>query len=392
MRGRPADEEHRASTALELFFDLCFVVAVAQAAAGLHHDLSENHVGHGVTGYLMVFFAIWWAWMNFTWFASAYDCDDGPYRLATFVQITGALVLAAGVPRAFADSDYTVVVAGYVLMRLAGVAQWLRAAASDPDRRRTAVRYAIGVAAVQVAWVARLALPERWLLPGFLLLIAAELLVPIWAERGAPTSWHPRHIAERYGLFTIIVLGESVLSATLAIQSSLDAGHQAAGLISLAGAGAVIMFSIWWLYFEQPAHELLTSLRRAFLWGYGHYFLFASVAAVGAALAVAVDHEIHIGHLPAIGVGYAIAVPVAVFLSGVWALHIRLGRPGPLTPAFLVTTVLVLAAPLTPLPVHTTALLLAALVAATVLLPRPRPEASIVDPASPGSALRARRE
>ena len=90
---------------MELLFDLCFVVAVAQAGGRLHHALAENHVGQGVVGYGMVFFAIWWAWMNFTWFASAYDCDDVPYRLATLVQIAGALILAAGVPRAFDARD-----------------------------------------------------------------------------------------------------------------------------------------------------------------------------------------------------------------------------------------------------------------------------------------------
>ena len=98
MVARPTDEEHRSATVLELFFDLCFVVAVAQAAAGLHHALSARHVADGVVDYLLVFFAIWWAWMNFTWFASAYDTDDVAYRLTTLVQITGALVFAAGVP------------------------------------------------------------------------------------------------------------------------------------------------------------------------------------------------------------------------------------------------------------------------------------------------------
>jgi low temperature requirement protein LtrA len=371
MLGRRVDEQHRPATTLELFFDLCFVVAVAQAAAGLHHDLSEDRVGHGVASYLLVFFAIWWAWMNFTWFASAYDCDDGPYRLATFVQIAGALIIAAGVPRAFADGDFTVATLGYVVARLAGVSQWLRAAGTDRVRRRTALRYAAGVGLVQVLWVARLALPERWLLPAFLVLMVAELLVPIWAERAGATTWHPLHIAERYGLFTIIVLGESVLAASIAIQTSLDAGYAAAGLVSLAGAGVVIVFSMWWLYFEQPAHELLTSLRIAFLWGYGHYLIFASVAAVGAGVAAAVDHEVHTGHLPAIGVGYALAVPVAVFLFCVWALHIRLGRPGPLTAAYLVTAALVLGTPFTSVPIHATALLLAALVATTVLVSRP---------------------
>ncbi|MEV6494875.1 low temperature requirement protein A, partial [Actinoplanes sp. NPDC051633] len=62
MRARAADEAHRVATPLELFFDLCFVVAVAQAALPLHHDIAEHHVAHGVTSYLMVFFAIWWAW------------------------------------------------------------------------------------------------------------------------------------------------------------------------------------------------------------------------------------------------------------------------------------------------------------------------------------------
>ena len=73
MTGRDPDEPHRAATPLELLFDLCFVVAVAQAAGALHHDLVDGKVAHGLLNYLFVFFAIWWAWMNFTWFASAYD-------------------------------------------------------------------------------------------------------------------------------------------------------------------------------------------------------------------------------------------------------------------------------------------------------------------------------
>src|SRR3954471_8489647 len=127
MTARHPGEAHRPSTPLELFFDLCFVVAVAQNSEHLHHDLAEGHVGHGVYAYLTVFFAIWWAWMNFTWFASAYDTDDVVYRVTTLVQITGVLVLAAGVPRAFEDGNFKVVTAGYVVMRLAMVSQWPRA-------------------------------------------------------------------------------------------------------------------------------------------------------------------------------------------------------------------------------------------------------------------------
>ncbi|HEU5099467.1 MAG TPA: low temperature requirement protein A, partial [Roseiflexaceae bacterium] len=176
MRPRSPDEAHRTSTPLELFFDLVFVVAVAQAAGELHHGIAENHVAQAVVSFAMVFFAIWWAWMNFTWFASAYDTDDVPYRLTVFVQLVGALTLAAGVPRAFEDRDFSIVTAGYMMMRLALVGQWLRAGRSDPQHRATTSRYVVGVGAVQVCWIGLLLVPEAWRTIGFFVLVLAELL------------------------------------------------------------------------------------------------------------------------------------------------------------------------------------------------------------------------
>jgi len=115
------------------------VVAVAQASSGLHHDLSEGHITDGVSGYFFIFFAVWWAWMNFTWFASAYDTDDVAYRLTTLVQMAGALVFAAGVPRAFVGGDFVVITLGYVIMRLAMVTQWLSAPPAPTPRTGAAV-------------------------------------------------------------------------------------------------------------------------------------------------------------------------------------------------------------------------------------------------------------
>ncbi|HEY3240896.1 MAG TPA: low temperature requirement protein A, partial [Acidimicrobiia bacterium] len=251
MGPRDPDEEHRTATPLELFFDLCFVVAVAQAANSLHHGLVEGHTGAALTGYLMVFFAIWWAWMNFTWFASAYDVDDVPYRLAVLVQIAGVLILAAGVPRAFDSRDFGVGVAGYVVMRTALIGQWLRASRGHPECRRTALRYAAGVGACQAGWVLLLAVPEGWRPLGWILFVPAELAVPLWAERAGATPWHPRHIAERYGLFTIIVLGECVLAASVAVQSAIDAGG-AGRVAPVAVGGLLIVFAMWWAYFDMP--------------------------------------------------------------------------------------------------------------------------------------------
>ena len=148
-RGRDPNEAHRGSTPLELLFDLCFVVAVSAASSSLHGALAGGHIADGVLGFLVVFIGIWWPWVNFTWFASAYDTDDVLYRLLTFVQIAGVLLVAAGVPSAFA-SDFRVTVVGFVIMRLALVALWLRAARDDPDGRPAALRYAKGVAVIQV--------------------------------------------------------------------------------------------------------------------------------------------------------------------------------------------------------------------------------------------------
>jgi low temperature requirement protein LtrA len=368
MVARASDEEHRSATVLELFFDLCFVVAVAQGASALHHAVAEGHVGDGVVGYASVFFAIWWAWMNFTWFASAYDTDDVLYRVTTLVQIAGALILAAGVPEAMAGGDFAVITVGYVVMRLAMVAQWLRAARDDLPHRRSSLRFAAGIAILQAGWVALLALPEALAQPLFLVMVLGELGVPIWAERAAPTSWHPHHIAERYGLFTLIVLGECVLASTLALQSALDADAALADLATTAAGGLLTVFAMWWLYFAKEPERLLTSLRAGIVWGYGHYLVFSSAAAVGAGLAVNVDHLTHHAAVGARGAAAAYTVPVALFLLSVWVLQLRphhLGRwHAALVPG---AAVLVLGATLTPEPILVTGLLMAALVTASLL-------------------------
>ncbi|MEV8452755.1 low temperature requirement protein A [Streptomyces sp. NPDC052095] len=328
MTARSRTEKHRVSTPLELFFDLCFVVAVSQAGARLVHAVAGGHALAGIGGYAAVFFAIWWAWVNFSWFASAYDTDDALYRVVTLVQITGVLVLAAGVPRAFDAGDWTVVVAGYVVMRLALTSQWLRAAhCTQGAERRVAQRYAAGITLVQLGWIAMLFLPGN--ASGgvraavFVVLVLAEITVPAVAERDRPTSWHPHHIGERYGLFTIIVLGESIASATVAVQEALDE-HDALGeLLPIAAGGLLIVFSAWWIYFAVPIHDYLRGSREAFLWGYGHYLILGSAAAIGAGIEVSVEEAVGKAHVPTTVAAAAVTLPSALFLLTVWALHAR---------------------------------------------------------------------
>src|SRR6202011_4530733 len=106
--------------------------------------------------------AICWAWSNFSWFSSAYDTDDWIFRVVTMVQMIGVLVLAIGLPRMFASVergehlDNSIIVLGYVIMRVGLVFQWLRAANQDPARRRACLTYAIATSIAQVGWVAQI--------------------------------------------------------------------------------------------------------------------------------------------------------------------------------------------------------------------------------------------
>ncbi|MGV9687986.1 low temperature requirement protein A [Streptomyces sp. NPDC003444] len=330
LTSRSREEAHRAATPLELFFDLCFVVAVAQAGAELVHAVAEDHAGTGVANYAMVFFAIWWAWMNFTWFASAYDNDDVLYRVVTLVQIAGVLILAAGVSRAFEEHDFLVVYLGYAVMRLALVFQWLRAArhAADPAERRMCRRYAGGVLLCQVGWLGLVLAPEParpWV---FVVMALAELSVPLYAERAGTSAWHAHHIAERYGLFTLIVLGETVAAATVAVKSGVVENDALDELLPIAAGGLLLVFAAWWVYFVVPAHDRLTSSRQAFLWGYGHYLILMSAAAIGAGLEIAVEQAVGEAHISTLSASAAVTIPSALFLLLVWLLHARYFKVG----------------------------------------------------------------
>ncbi len=367
MGARDVSEEHRASTPLELLFDLCFVVAVSRAASLLHHAESAGHAGNAVVSYLFVFFAIWWAWVNFTWFASAYDNDDVVYRLLVFVQIAGVLILAAGVPEAFEHHTIDTVVVGYLVMRAGLVTLWLRAGRHDPERLMTTRRYALGESVCMVGWVGLALLhAPLW---AFLPMMVLEMLVPAWAEAAAITPWHPEHIAERYGLFTLIVLGETILSSSVAFQVVVDENSGDVTAILTAVGALLTVFAMWWLYFGKPHADALTGGGVAFVWGYVHYLVFASAAAVGAGVAVMVDSVVGHAHTSDHLAAAAFTVPVILYVLAVLFLQSYLhgAQPDRLL-AFVVALVLVGAATFTGQPVLLTGLVLAVLVGVLVAM------------------------
>jgi low temperature requirement protein LtrA len=336
MSGRDPDERHRTATPLELLYDLTFVVAFGAAGNEAAHFLAEGHTGTASVGFVFALFAVIWAWIQNTWFASAYDTDDWVYRLLTMVQMIGVLVLALGLPPMFESLDEGVhvdngvMVLGYVIMRVGLIALWLRAASQDPSRRRSALAYASTLLVAQIGWIVLLLAETsvEVMLSVAAVLVLVELAGPMVAERrvGA-TPWHPHHIAERYGLFTIITLGEVILGTVAALDAVVRAEGWTAqtALVGLAGVG--LAFGMWWMYFVIPYGELLHRFRgRSFGWGYGHLPLFASLAATGAGLHVAalyIGHEAHISALTAVS---TTALPVALYVLCIYGLYSLLTR------------------------------------------------------------------
>ncbi|WP_258045952.1 low temperature requirement protein A [Leifsonia shinshuensis] len=355
MTGRDPGEAHRAATPLELLFDLTFVIAFGQAGEELAHLLAAGEVAAGIGAFVFAMFAICWAWINFSWFASAYDTDDWFYRVTTLVQMVGVIVLALGLPTLFASVEHGGslliggVVAGYVVMRIGLVAQWLRAAVQDRARRRVALGYAGFVTAAQVGWVL-LALAAPDFLTAFVvavLLYLVELGGPAFLEtRLGGTPWNAGHIAERYGLLTIIALGE-VLFGTVTSVAALVAAHGwsvEAALVAVAGVG--LTFGLWWTYFIIPSSAILRRhRRRAVVWGYSHVLLFSAIAATGAGLHVVayfVDGEASIGVTGAI---VSVAAPVLLFSVVLFLLYTYLVHEGdPFHVGLFAGTVVVLVA------------------------------------------------
>lgn len=333
MTGRDPHEEHRAATPLELLFDLTFVVAFGMSGNELAGQLAKGHVAAGVVAFCFASFAICWAWINYSWMASAYDTDDWAFRVLTMVQMVGVIIMALGLPEMFESVNEgerlhnEVMIAGYVVMRVALCGQWLRAWRQDPGRRGAHRVYLVSVLGSQVLWcvIAILPLDVATAFAAMMVPLVIELVGPFIAERHfGGTPWHADHIAERYGLLTIITLGEGVIG-TVAVMSAIvhdpKLGWSLEAILLLA-AGIGLTFGQWWTYFTIPWATMLERRRdRSFLWGYGHILLFASIAATGAGLHVAaylLEHESKLGE---VGTVLSVAIPVGVYALVLYLLY-----------------------------------------------------------------------
>ncbi|MER7145026.1 low temperature requirement protein A [Streptomyces xanthochromogenes] len=334
MTGRDPEEHGRTSSPLELLFDLTFVVAVGTAAFQFAEMVAEGHAGQAVVGFVLAMFAISIAWISFSWFASAFATEDWLYRVVTMLQMIGVVVFSLGLPAMFhsvkegGHLELRAMVIGYVVMRIAMVLQWWRAARQSPSFRDVGLANIRWTLIVQAGWivVAFVHMPISAVFAAFGVLGALELVLPVLTQGFAGgTPWHPHHVAERYGLFAIIVLGEGVVGTVASSGDLLGGGdgtHWTWNAIAVVIAGVGLTFGMWWIYFLTPFGDILVHHRnRGYLFGYGHIPLFIGVAGAGAGLHVAGLYMEHHAKISGTAVVLVLAIPVGLYVLMVYLLH-----------------------------------------------------------------------
>lgn len=279
LRTGEEGESDRHATWLELFYDLVFVVAVSQLAHNLNEDVSPT----GFLGFVILFVPVWWSWIGTTLYANRFDTDDIVHRLLTAMQILAIAALAVNVHHGLAENAPGFALA-YASGRALLVFEYLRAGRHVSVARSLTTYYARGFALAALFWLisAFVAPPLRFGL--WTLGLIVDFATPLTARRFvAGLLPHASHLPERFGLFTIIVLGEAIIAVVDGVsEQEWDVASTIAAIF-----GLIIAFSLWWLYFDNIGSSAIQKARiegRVVIlnvWLYTHLPLVIGIAATG---------------------------------------------------------------------------------------------------------------
>jgi low temperature requirement protein LtrA len=258
-------EGHRQTTWLELFTDLAFVISIAALTTMFVNNLTPR----SLILYMGLFLAVFWVWNQLTWYASLFDNSDVFFRIMYMGAILTVLILAASIKK-LAQGETTFFVVSYVLLQGVLAAGWIRVYMNNPQQYYFwAIAIVIHIAAPYLAW-------------------KGKINIPI----------HLSHIIERYCLFTIIVLGETLVAVAVGVDSD-----PSSKVFLTTVFGYIIVASIWWTYFnwdfESPREFKSTS--QVFAFGYGHFVIFLTIATFGAGLETVIHSAGHGDHLTLMG-------------------------------------------------------------------------------------------
>jgi low temperature requirement protein LtrA len=289
------NEEERHATWLELFYDLVFVVTVSQLSHYLFHDVSLSNF----FGFLFLFIPVWWSWIGTTFFATRFYSDDLGHRLLLLLQMGGAGAMAVNISGAF-NNTFSGFALSYAFMRLILVIEYVRVfrtIKSSESANPLVKRYIIGFSIAAIVWLISAFVPVTeirfalWVI-GLIIDFATPISTSKLTSKFAP---HISHLPERMGLFTLIVLGESIVGIVNGMTEQIWDVYS----VIEASLGLCISFSLWWLYFDSTGRLPIQILREKgrislyLIWLYTHFPLVVAITAVGVGIRRLVSSEQH---------------------------------------------------------------------------------------------------
>jgi len=274
-----AEGEIRRVTWLELFYDLVYVATIVQLGNILSDDVSVG----GFVRFAGLFFIVWWSWVGITLYMNRFVSDDLLHRILVFTQMFGIAVAALSVQYAFGSLSTQFALA-YALIRALLVIMYLRAGQHAPDLRPMTYRFAALFGFGTTLFVISAFVPQPFMFVLWAIAALVEFLTPpsplmrpFVADKYPP---HTEHMAERFGLFTIIVLGESFLK-TIGEEAGTTITFEA---LVFSIFGLIVTYSIWWLYFDDVAEaEIRPGRWTTFTWLYTHMPLQLGITMFGVA-------------------------------------------------------------------------------------------------------------
>ncbi len=370
VRPMPPRDTHekRAATQLELFFDLVSVIAIASATATMHHAIGHGHGLEILPRFIFIFLAIWWPWVNYTWFTSGFDNRDGTFKVLSGLIMLGYLIFAGGVAHIMETLDFGWGLLGWILMRLGMILLWLRAAQqAEEGLRKMCYAYAFGLFLAQALWTSLYFCVRAGILPfdetlfmmiGSLIYLL-EFLVPIIASRFHQTPFNFEHLVERYGLLNIIVLGEALLSISFAFAAFYEGSFDFSILLTCVWS-FITVFLLWWIYFIDTKEVGQASGWQLYIWSMFHFLVFFGGTWLGASLAAGIDFALHENHMEPRHVMLFIGWPMAIYLAGIWLVREQFHMFGKRMYILPIAALLILLASYLVLPVWVFPLILAA--------------------------------
>lgn len=334
---RGGEEGHRQATWAELFFDLIFVVAVAQLATLLF----ENVTWRGAMVYVFAYIPVWFSWIAATLYSNRFDTDDLSQRLITFAQ----MLTVAGMAASVAESAAIPFAISIGLFRVLIVASYSRVRWSLPDARPFANRMIFTMTTSSLIWFSSVFFEGNTRLAIWAVAIIIEMGVGLLASTRKRMSVIPlkfSHLIERFGLFTIIVLGETVLAVVVGVAHA----HWVASAVVFAAIGLTMSFSLWWIYFEVVTGEPLRKLGGfwPFVWVYTHAPLVMGITALGVGIEIAVfthfGDRLEVRNAVVLSVALSVALlAIAVILASETSAELRVSTLLRRLPAVLLVLV-----------------------------------------------------